>query len=204
MARVKLCRSPLLALAMMFCLLTSETALTDCGNDAGFTGTDSHRYPLDWCSDLSITGPATINAVPGQYQYQVIGANGKVWWSVSGEGASIDQNGLVTVEQVEGVCVFTVGCSDGVCEATFDARKPGYWVWVDGCTADCNYYVGARSDCVSGKRWVINSFGGYPASTCGKFSCDKNCTANSLGIPSRMCIKDYSYCSFNEFEYQCY
>lgn len=104
---------------------------------------------------ITVAGQEAVTA-PGAYQYVQSGGIGTITWSVSGQGATIDQSGLVTLSA--GACgSFTVKANDECNQlGTKSCRvtNNGYWkvLWSRYCVGSARAcdLCGTAGDVISG------------------------------------------------------
>ncbi len=133
--------------------------------------TDALYQPCVQVSSLAISGPDSVTR-PGGYQFSAIGNIGPVTWDIDGTGASIDQDGYVTLDG-SSCGSFTITATDSCGASSEYASRvvnSGRWVDVPVC-GDISYNqpcVGIyAADLVTGKCW---------------FRCFYNCVRNDLGL----------------------
>jgi len=144
-----------------------------------------------------VSGPGSITA-PGSAQYALINSAGSILWSVSGSGATITQNGLVTV--TSGACgTLVVTATDNCCGA-FNKEvvisNNGYWEEIAYCDAEWGPYQNSNS-CIQGSMkygyGIIPYCGGCPdgwdwcANPCGAAYPQSLC-ADPPGLPIATCV----------------
>lgn len=129
-----------------------STGLVTAPTCSGSLGSGFHVVDDSCCSvdlALSIKNTFTLSGLdavtkPGTYGYSASGAYGTVAWTVAGTGATIDQNGTVTLDS--SACgSFTVTATDdcnGCAEFTARITNSGLWclVSVDTCSTNLNPY----------------------------------------------------------------
>ncbi|MFA5478141.1 MAG: hypothetical protein WC271_15730, partial [Bacteroidales bacterium] len=99
---------------------------------------------------LAISGPDAVTT-PGGYSYAVSGGLASYEWSISGTGASIDQNGNVTLAG-EACGSYTVTCTDACGNsASISARVTNNGHWEYQGIISCNFtYGGGGGYCGDG------------------------------------------------------
>lgn len=154
-------------------------------------------------STLELTGSDAVTA-PGAYQYEASGGLQPYTWEVSGTGASIDEDGLVTL--AAGACgAYTVTCTDTCgASASIDARitNNGTWGPVEtfyesqsgnGCLGG-SVYIYWKDDVIDGKYKYFDGYQGYRCCQCG--------TCNE-GPPTGTAVEDNGWSNNNACATSC-
>ena len=101
---------------------------------------------------LSVSGSDTVTA-PGGYSYSASGGLAPYTWSVTGTGASVDQNGFVTLAG-DACGAYTVTCTDACgSSASVSVRISNCGSWhASGstCEGDCVVTGGTATDYITG------------------------------------------------------